>query len=351
MKRLPKKKSVIEKAKAEKKAIEEANLPTKMVCNCPTCSANGKPQALRNFYNMNSAVMSKYPICKDCVNQMIDVDRMETVYNMLRELNIAFNGNLWASSVSNNPDTPFPNYIRMMNSLHKGEGFSENQIKQSKYTSDDITNMAKAQTNKRLYNKPTKEMKEFWGAFSDEEICRMQNKYDFMAKSYPLKTNTHIENLRNYVKYAVKADIALEEGDFSNLTNWSSLAQKAADNAKLNVKQLTANDLAGGLTCFAELSQKVEEVVDIIPVLPQFKYRPNDSVDFTIWCMINYVRGLFGKDDIPYEEVYSFYDKRKANYIEETGDPFGLFKDDPTEKNREIIKKFTDIKDWDIEDE
>lgn len=344
MKRLPRKKEVAKPSDAVAKANE------KMVCNCPTCQSQGKPQALRNFYNTNSAIMSKYPICKDCINQMIDVDRMETVFNMLRELNIAYNSKLWLSAVNNSPDTPFPNYIRMMNSLHKGEGFSENQIKKSKYSTDDITNMAKQQANKKMYGKATKEMKEFWGNFPDDEICRMQSKYDFMAKSYPLKTNTHIENLRNYVKYSIKADIALEEGDFANLKNWTDLAQKAADSAKLNVKQMSASDLTGGLTCFAELSQKVEECIDIIPILPQFKYRANDSVDFTIWCLINYTRSLLGKPEVEYKEIYKFYDDKKAEYIKETGDPFGLFKDDPTEKNRPILEEFTNLDGWDIDE-
>ena len=34
------------------------------------------------------------------------------------------------------------------------------------------------------------------------------------------------------------------------------------------------------------------------------------------------------------------YDKRKEEYIAKTGDPYGIFKDDPTEKNRERVKDF-----------
>jgi hypothetical protein len=74
--------------------------------------------------------------------------------------------------------------------------------------------------------------------------------------------------------------------------------------------------------------------------LPKFKYRPNDALDFNIWCYINYARDLQGLPHCDYEDVYKFYDKKKNEYIEQYGDPYGIFNDEPTEKNRDNIKKF-----------
>ena len=98
--------------------------------------------------------------------------------------------------------------------------------------------------------------------------------------------------------------------------------------------------MQGGLNSFSELLMAVEQTVDVIPILPRFKFRPNDAIDFNIWCIINYLRDLEGKPLCSYEDIYKFYDQRKAEYIEQYGDPYGIFSGDPTEANRESVKKF-----------
>ena len=52
------------------------------------------------------------------------------------------------------------------------------------------------------------------------------------------------------------------------------------------------------------------------------------------------VRRLEDKPECTYEDVYRFYDDRKKSYIEQYGDPTGIFTEDPTETNRSQIEKF-----------
>ena len=52
--------------------------------------------------------------------------------------------------------------------------------------------------------------------------------------------------------------------------------------------------------------EAVEQAVDVIPILPRFKYRPNDAVDFILWCYINYERNLNGLPEVKYSDVYKF---------------------------------------------
>lgn len=47
-----------------------------------------------------------------------------------------------------------------------------------------------------------------------------------------------------------------------------------------------------------------------------------------------------GKTECAYEDVYKFYDEKVAEYIQQYGDPYGIFADDPTVSNRERIKEF-----------
>ena len=150
----------------------------------------------------------------------------------------------------------------------------------------------------------------------------------------------HTEALLIYIRYRVKEEIATALGNIQDAKAWGEMANKAATNAKINPSQLTKADLSDGLSTFSELSQAVEKEVDIIPILPRFKYRPNDALDFNIWCYVNYMRDLAGLPPCNYEDVYAFYDERKRDYVAQYGDPYGMFSDDTSEKNRENIKKF-----------
>jgi len=176
--------------------------------------------------------------------------------------------------------------------------------------------------------------------FTKEEYKKMFEKYKKLRINYSLQTNLHQEALVTYVRFKVKEEIATAEGNVEEAKKWYDAAQKAASDAKLTPKQLTQADLHGGINSFSEIFKAVEQAVDIIPILPQFKYRPNDACDFIIWCYINYIRDLQGLPQCEYEDVYKFYDKRKGEYIEQYGDPYGIFDEDPTEEMRPNIKKF-----------
>jgi hypothetical protein len=180
-----------------------------------------------------------------------------------------------------------------------------------------------------------------WGyGYSNEEYLAFEKKYIQLKNNYPEKTAMHTEALLKYIRYSCKEEIATANNNVDNAKKWADMANKAATNAKINPSQLSKADLSDGLSTFSELSQAVEKEIDIIPILPQFKYRPNDALDFNIWCYVNYERNLSGLPPCDYEDVYKFYDKRKQEYIEQYGDQYGIFTNDTSEKNREKIKNF-----------
>ena len=187
----------------------------------------------------------------------------------------------------------------------------------------------------------TDEMKELFGdGFEDFEYKKMHKKYEKLKLNYTLQTNLHQEALATYVRFKVKEEIATARGDVDEAKKWYDAAQNAAASGKLTPKQLSEADLQGGINSFSEIFKAVEQAVDIIPILPRFKYRPNDALDFNIWCYINYARDLQGLPQCDYEDVYKFYDRKKEEYLEQYGDPYGIFDDEPDESIRENIKKF-----------
>lgn len=52
-----------------------------------------------------------------------------------------------------------------------------------------------------------------------------------------------------------------------------------------------------------------------------------------------------GLPRVDYRDVYKFYDDMKSEYISQYGDPYGIFTEDTTVKNRDNIKRFITLPD------
>ena len=180
----------------------------------------------------------------------------------------------------------------------------------------------------------------FGEGYTTDEYRKMYRKYETLKMNYSLQTSLHQEALATYVRFKVKEEDATARGEVTEAKKWYDAAQSAAENGKLTPRQLSQSDLHGGINSFSEIFKAVEQAVDIIPILPTFKYRPNDALDFVIWCYINYARDLQGLPQCSYEDVYKFYDKKKEEYVSQYGDPYGIFDDEPDESLRDNIMKF-----------
>lgn len=206
-------------------------------------------------------------------------------------------------------------------------------------------------TGKKLYSNAddfdvTEEIKSLFGdGYSTVEYKKMFDKYEKLKMNYTLQTNIHQEALATYVRFKVKEEDATARGDVDEAKKWYDAAQNAAEKAKLTPKQLTKADLDSGVNSVSELTKAVEQAVDVIKIMPRFKYRPNDAPDFNIWCYVDYERKLNDQPPVSYEDVYSFYDKKREEYIAQNGDPYGIFDNEPTLKNRDTVKTFIKLPD------
>lgn len=185
----------------------------------------------------------------------------------------------------------------------------------------------------------------FGDGYSKTEYKKMFDKYEKLKLNYSLQTNIHQEALATYVRFKVKEEDATARGDVDEAKKWYDAAQNAAEKAKLTPKQLTKADLDSGVNSISELTKAVEQAVDVIKIMPRFKYRPNDAPDFNIWCYVDYERKLNDQPPVSYEEVYAFYDKKREEYIAQNGDPYGIFDNEPTLKNRDTVKTFIKLPD------
>ena len=223
-------------------------------------------------------------------------------------------------------------YFKNINSLK--------QYQDTTYSNPDSKPSKRKHANDLVYYLPddnfavTEEMIRLFGeGYTSKEYQTMQRIYNDTKQDYPNISTSQRNLLLRYVRFAAKEEIATSSDGIADAEKWSKLASDA-------LKQLNSIDVQGGVTSFSEFLQKFERTRDVTRILPRFKYRPNDAPDFIIWCYINYCRRLEGKPEVPYEDIYKFYDEKVAEYVKQYGDPYGIFTDDPTKQNREKIKDF-----------
>jgi hypothetical protein len=237
---------------------------------------------------------------------------IESVKNVMLEMNKPFILDLWISSIEEAKKTGKKDIF----------GLYKKNVDQNNATGTWADSLFEIQHVKEninvdsiIKNEITDELIDKWGiGYEKDEYHAFERKYNMLKNNYQEKTAMHTEALLTYIRYRVKEEISTAKNDMKAAKEWGSLAQKAAQDAKINPSQLSKSDLSDGLDTFGQLVRTVEQAVDIIPILPQFKEKPQDKPDFTLWCYVNYVRDLKGLPLVPYEDIYKFYDQRKKDY-------------------------------------
>ena len=224
----------------------------------------------------------------------------------------------------------------------------KNRIKKKYIEDENKTNSQNESNPVKLPTKDTFEVTEdminlFGEGYTKTEYKKMFRKYEEMKQTYVIQTSIHREALVTYVRFKVKEEMATAKGDVVEAQKWYSAAQTAAEQGKLTAKQISKEDLQGGIVNFSDIFAAVEGAKERIKIFPEFKYQPKDAADFIIWNYVNYERNLNNMPEVEYRDIYGFYDKKKKEYVDTYGDPYGIFKDDTTEENRETIEKFITV--------
>lgn len=273
----------------------------------------GRELVETNFYQSKSPFFptGKVNICKKCLKEMVDVDKIDTVYSVMQILDIPFFYDIWEKVLDK--ANPIGQYIRQANS-------GINQFSGARYKDSifDSTGSKKAndyETSKsnRKYEidgMPLTDLENKWGfGYTEEEYCYFEQKYRKLIDSYGEKTSLHTEALLTYIRFRVKEEMATAKGDATNASKWGSMAENASKNAKITVQQLSKSDISGGVDLMPQLFEAVENKLGIIPTLPYLKEQPYDDADLIIWSILNYSQRLEDKPRISYREIWDFYDE------------------------------------------
>ena len=261
------------------------------------------------------------PYCKEClkahcydVNNDFIVERFKIV---LRLINKPFLEDVWKSTVTTVDKNLGKDYF----------GLYMKNIQMPQFRSlrwSEVFQKDDEEINKNTVPKKSAVIEEIiisaetmdkWGnRYESEDYLAFEKKYKFLVNNYKEKTAMHTEALLNYIRYRVKEEQSTAKGDIREAKEWGNLAKDASNKAKINPEQLTPADFTDGLNTVGQLVRAVEQHEDIIPILPHFKQRPQDSVDYTIWAYINYIRDMKDLPPAEYEEIYAFYEKFKQEH-------------------------------------
>lgn len=363
---------------AKKKAKRAPRTVNKEAKRCGLCPAGEQMHPIEDFYLTSNPIYSdgRLPVCKVCMAKTLlgeDYTKLQTkpFVELLRKMDAPWFPEMMDAAVSQynrscqgktvdatSRKQIVGNYIKNINiKPYKGMDWQQSQefvAEKNKGEPVQITRpvdvgfVPVTDPDKPMFAQEQDDITEitddviklFGEGYKYDEYRRMWSKYNQLKESYVDFTSFHTEALVTYVRFKVQEEIAVSKGNITEAQKWAKMSADAADRAKINPKQMSKADLEGGINSFSELSQAIEQAVDVIPILPQFRYKPNDAADFIIWCLVNYLRRLEDKPECTYEDVYRFYDDRKKSYIEQYGDPTGIFIEDPTETNRSQIEKF-----------
>ena len=83
------------------------------------CAECHRSLTLDNYYNTKNILCGsdgKAQICKTCIKKKIDINNIQTIYDVLKSLDLPFFYDSWKRSLEKKPNNPFGDYIRMANS-------------------------------------------------------------------------------------------------------------------------------------------------------------------------------------------------------------------------------------------
>ncbi|MFI2856808.1 hypothetical protein ACH6EH_06680 [Paenibacillus sp. JSM ZJ436] len=281
--------------------------------------------SLLNFYNNNNPMSDgKSSMCKKCINDMIDYSDIKTIYAALRALDLPFLIDVW-SGCETRGGKIFGNYLRQINSLHNYKGMTwEDSIFEEEITTNDepehntINNSSISITKNKF--RLTSAIIDKWGeGYSEEQYRLFEKKYIKLIRSFGEKTELHTENLLNYIRFRVQEEIATAKGSTKDAKEWAALASKAAQDAKINVSQLSKSDISGGVDVLSQLFEATETEASVIPLLPKLLEQPYDDADMIIWANINYYRILEDKSQVSYRDIWNFYDTMLEEHFAQKG--------------------------------
>jgi hypothetical protein len=236
------------------------SIPLKMICQSPTCEKAGVEQPIGSFYNTNSTILPKYPVCKKCLQKLININDMQTIYKVLKEMDIPFIQSIWEIALEKEPNNPFGKLITMTNSLPQYRG-----MKWCDSVFEKQNNNEKRNENGTIYSL------EWCGTYSEKDLKYLDDYLESLQKDFKIVTRNHIDYARKIAKASLAMDKAYEDmltsGSESKYKTLKEIFDTLSKSAQFAESQRGINDVSLGN--FGVVFDKVEKHMWVPPYCPK----------------------------------------------------------------------------------
>ena len=242
-----------------KKPIKKSS-DEKAICQNKNCDKMGRRLGLDEFYKSRNEMVKHHPFCKDCVNKMVDINNLDTVYDVLKVLDTPFIMDEWNEVCNTFKDNYIGEYLRIVN-FRKRKKYSGLGFKDSIFELTDKNNINENLQN-ALDDVPVWN-DEWQGKYTKSDLNYLNNYYKGLQNDFKIVTTNHRDYARKIAQASLsqmKAFQQFQEGKegadviYEKATKLFDMLSKSAQFAE---SQRGANDVSLG--CFGRVFDAVEK--------------------------------------------------------------------------------------------
>lgn len=261
-----------------------------------------KTYVITEFYQSNSVMFpdGRVPICKKCLLKMVDETDVNSVINVLRQIDKPYIDKLWQSALNSDAES-FGNYMKNINSLHQykkmtfddSEGLDTPIDTSNVNVSEGIENITEIETDDGTIIEISADIKAKWGTgYSNREYLNLEKFYIDMGDTYEIVTPQHKALLKQLSKLNLKLDNLLESGEYDKYAKLSTTYDNILKSAGFRPADRKSGAEATGIYSFGQVWAEVEKEGFIPPNLVDY---PKDDLDYMLLYYIQFTQRLVGK--------------------------------------------------------
>lgn len=233
----------------------------KIVCTRPECLMARKHQMAQQFLPSRDTIVENYPYCKTCLNEITDLENMETVFAILKVIDTPFIYNLWQQIVERNKSDYLFKYVSKLNSLRKYDDYRYKDSVFVPVTEEEINQ--KQEELKAQFKDVAVWDDEWQGEYTAYEIESLNSYLKDLEADFKIETTTQKDYARKIAKISLEVDKALAKmltGDAEAEKKYNSLVStfdKLNKTARFAESERSRTDVALGN--FGKIFEMVEE--------------------------------------------------------------------------------------------
>lgn len=212
----------------------------------------------RAFYQSTSRWHSNglVPYCKDCLKETLDENNINSVKNVLRQIDKPYIEDLWTRAVEHEKETLGTYLSSLKVGSNKDKTYDDSEFinlgfKDSEQLEDE--------TQQPTDFKVTNEMKRVWGNnLSDTDIEYLENFYFEYKNNYSTDTPVQRNLYRNIAKIHLQAEKELDGGQVKTFKELMELSSKLHNDGNIKPIQSTGANDDKGLSAYGLWIKEVE---------------------------------------------------------------------------------------------